>query len=154
MEHSASKDNDEVNNGAGRAIDLDLSTYPRTVAGSDGTVWLKLTLDKAYCVQQVIWYSTNGLPVLTWTCTDTDCSKCVGDYCSDFTLTVSTEEDVSDLSPVSDCKYGDTVKLKRVNGGFTVHEIAIVGQSGNLSFIKIYILHILTLKIIVFLHLT
>ena len=95
-----------------------------------------------YCVEQVIGYATDGTPFITWTCTDTDCSNCEGDNCSYFTLTVSTEEDVSDLSPVSNCKYGDTVKLETVNGaGFGVGEIAIVGKSGKLpfNFIKIYI---------------
>ena len=87
-----------------------------------------------YCVEQVILYLSDGTPFLTWICTDTDCSYCVGSWCSYYTLTVSTEEDVSDLSPVSDCKYGDTVKLEKVRGDsyFSVYEIAIVGKPGNL----------------------
>ena len=134
VEQSATKDNNEASYGAGRAIDLDLGTRSRTEPGSDGTIWLKLTLDKVYCVQQVIRYRSDGTPLLTWTCTDTDCYNCVGDYCNDYTLTVSTKEDVSDLSPVSNCKYGDTVKLERVSGSdqFSAFEIAIVGQPGNL----------------------
>ena len=134
VEQSATKDNNEASYGAGRAIDLDLGTRSRTEPGSDGTIWLKLTLDRVYCVQQVIRYRNDGIPHLTWTCTDTDCSKCVGSFCSYYTLTVSTKEDVSDLSPVSDCKYGDTVKLERIDGSdqFSVFEIAIVGQTGNL----------------------
>ena len=87
-----------------------------------------------YCVEQVMLYWPDGTPDLTWTCTDTDCSKCEGDDCSYFTLTVSTEEAVSDLSPVSDCKYGDTVKLAST-GSFGMREIAIVGESGNFPFI-------------------
>ena len=142
-EHSATKNNDEASYAAVRAIDLDLRTRSRTVPGSDGTIWLKLTLDKVYCVQQVMRYIDDGTPLLTWTCTDTDCSKCVGAMCSDFTLTVSTEGAVSDLSPVSDCKYGDTVKLEKVDGdGLRVYEIAIVGKSGKLPFIRINILNI------------
>ena len=141
-EHSATRNNDEVNNNAGHAIDLDLDTYSDTEAGSDGTIWLKVTLDKVYCVQQVIRYNSDGTPNLTWTCTDTDCSNCVGSFCSYYTLTVSTEGAVSDLSPVSDCKYGDTVKLGRVAGMIRVYEIAIVGKPGKLPFIKIYTLHI------------
>ena len=135
-EHSATYNNDEAYFGAERAIDLYLGTSSSTVAGSDGTIWLKVTLDKVYCIEQVIWYRNDGTPFLTWACTDTDCSKCVGsDYCSQFTLTVSTEKDVSDLSPVSDCKYGDTVKLERVIGtGIGVKEIAITGKSGNLNY--------------------
>ena len=121
-------------NGAGRAIDLDLDTRSKTVAGSDGTTWLKVILDKVYCVEQVIRYTTDGTPVILWTCTDTDCSNCVGGACSYYTLTVSTEGAVSDLSPVSDCKYGDTVKLERVSGaGFNVNEMGIVGKSGKLN---------------------
>ena len=83
----------------------------------------------------MIRYRSDGTPFLTWTCTDTDCSKCVGSDCSYYTLTVSTEGAVSDLSPVSDCKYGDTVKLERVSGGdrFNVWEIVVVGESGNLN---------------------
>ena len=82
----------------------------------------------------MIRYRSDGTPFQTWTCTNTDCSKCVGDKCDEFTQTVSTEGAVSDLSPVSDCKYGDTVKLERVSGGdqFSAFEIVIVGQSGNL----------------------
>ena len=143
-EQSATKDNDEANNGAGRAIDLNLDTYNQAGAGSDGTSWLKVTLDSVYCVEQVIWYYSAGTTFLTWTCTDTDCSRCVcgsncvGNYCEKYTMTVSTEGAVSDLSPVSDCKYGDTVKFeKNTVGDFGVTEIAIVGKSGKLPFIEI-----------------
>ena len=139
MEQSATGYNGE----AGNAIDLDPDTRSHTGAGSDGTVWFKLTLDKVFCVQQMIWYSRDGIstPYMTWTCTDTDCSHCVcgsncvgySDYCSYYTLTVSTEGAVSDLSPVSDCKYGDTVKLERVYGWFRIYEIVIIGKSRKLS---------------------
>ena len=84
------------------------------------------------CVQHVIWYHKSN-PYQTWTCTKTSC-KCVGTYCELYTLTVSTEGAVSDLSPVSDCKYGDTVKLEKVSGyheKFAVYEIAIVGKPGK-----------------------
>ena len=135
-EQSATKYNYENKYGAGNTIDLDLDTQSWPKAGSDGTSWLRLTLDKVYCVEQVIRYRDKGTPLLTWTCTDTDCSNCVGSWCSAYTLTVSTEGAVSDLSPVSDCKYGDTVKLESVDGSsFRVYEIAIVGKSGKLPFI-------------------
>ena len=138
MEHSATLDNDEAKNGADRAIDLNLGTNSWTVSGSEGTSWLKLTLDKVYCAQQVIRYRNDGTPHNTWTCTDKDCTKCEhqgstsGSYCSVLTLTVSTEGAVSDLSPASDCKYGDTVKFERDFHGFLLTEIAIVRKSGNL----------------------
>ena len=94
-----------------------------------------------YCVKELIWYANDGNPYQTWTCTDTDCSNCEGDYCSIFTLTVSTEEDVSDLSPVSNCKYGDTVKFERTDGyNFLLIEIAIVRKRGNLYSVLLYIL--------------
>ena len=96
----------------------------------------------------MIWYNSDGTSARTcsWTCTDTDCNKCVGDYCDRYRLTVSTEGAVSDLSPVSDCKYGDAVKLEKVSGAsLGVIEIAIVGKSGKLPFIKIYILYIINM---------
>ena len=128
-EHSATKDNDEVQFGAGLAIDLDLDTFSITVPGTDGTSWLKITLDKVNCVETVIWYISTGAPILTWTCTKDDCSNCDGLHCSDYTLTVSTEGAVSDLSPVSDCRYGDTVKLEYVDGSeFHVYELAVIGK--------------------------
>ena len=135
VEHSATLNSNEAKNAAGLAIDLDLGTRSDTVAGSDGTTWLKVTLDKVYCVEQVIWYMSNGNPYMSWTCTDTDCSNCVSKGgCRSFTLTVSTDEAVSDLSPVSDCKYGDTVKLEMVDGAsFVMYEIGIVGKSGKLN---------------------
>ena len=61
-EQSATVDNDEANYRAGNAIDLDLNTRSRTAAGSDGTVWLKVNLDKVHCVKQVIWYRNDGTP--------------------------------------------------------------------------------------------
>ena len=121
-----------MNYGAGRALDLNLDTRSYTVAGSDGTTWLKISLDKTYCVEQVIKYRSTGTPILTWTCTKDDCSNCVGDYCNYYTLTVSTEGAVSDLSPVSDCKYGDNVKLeKNVGTGFSVYELAVIEEQGK-----------------------
>ena len=134
MEHSATIANDDASYGAARAIDLDLDTDSGTTTGSDGTVWLKLNLDKVHCVQQVMWYLSDGIPYLTWACTDTG-YNCVGTGCNTYRLTVSTEGAVSDLSRVSDCKYGDTVKLKitdsRFNGMY-IHELAIVEKPGKL----------------------
>ena len=79
--------------------------------------------------------------------------KCEGAYCELlYTLTVSTEGAVSDLSPVSDCKYGDVVKLDSVGGTsndmFAVYEIAIVGKSGKLPFRKIEHDSVCTLHIV------
>ncbi|KAL5265876.1 hypothetical protein ACHWQZ_G006516 [Mnemiopsis leidyi] len=132
-EHSATYVNYEAKYGAGFAIDLDLDTRSMTAPRSDGTTWLKITLDKVHCVGKVIQYESSGYPFLTWTCTETDCSYCVGStiYCSEFTLTVSTEGAVSDLSPVFGCKHGDTVKLESASGSFSVYEIAILEKPGK-----------------------
>ena len=125
---------------AGLAIDLDYETRSFTVPGTDGKSWLKITLDKTHCVKTVIWFMEDRNAHLTWTCTENDCSNCEGDYCSYYTLTVSTEGAVSDLSPVSDCKYGDTVKLEKViDEGFYVYEMVAVGKQGN-----VYEKHFLT----------
>ena len=84
------------------------------------------------CVEKVIVYKTDGTEVRTWTCTTNDCT-CVGDYCSDYTLTVSTEGTAPDLSPFFDCSfYGNTVKYERNDGGHTgVYEIAIIRKPGR-----------------------
>ena len=120
--------------GAGNALDLVLVTSSFTVAGIDGASWLRVTLNKVNCVETVIWKMEDGNPHLNWTCTKDDCSNCVGDYCDKYTLTVSTEGAVSDLSPVSDCRYGDTVKLEKVDGsGFSVYEMVVKGKQGNVN---------------------
>ena len=68
--------NEEDEDGAGLAIDMDLDTANlanfETVTPSP---WLKLTLDKVYCVQNVIMYNFDGNPLITWTCTDSECGK-------------------------------------------------------------------------------
>ena len=48
-------------------------------------------------------------------------------------MTVSSERGTSEnLPPVSDCKYGDTVKLLfKKKSHFTVFEIAIIGKQGD-----------------------
>ena len=76
----------------------------------------------------MIWFATDGSHYNTWTCLENDCS-CSGPICHLFTLAVSTEEVISDLPSVSDCKYGDVVKLERTDGnGVSVYEMAIVGK--------------------------
>ena len=126
--------NNNVNSyGAENVIDLDPVTRSWTVPGSDGTTWLKIILHKVHCIHKVFTLSSSeSTPIKTWTCTNIDCSNCVGDYCDRYTLTVSTEGAVSDLSPVSDCKYGDTAIMQRIESKeFKMFEIAIVGKPGN-----------------------
>ena len=134
-EHSATLHNDEENYGAGNAIDLDQETYSKTVAGSDGKSWFKITLGKVHCVEkmerhrvQQIWQN--------WTCTKNNCSKCEGEYCSSFNLSVTTytEEASPRYLPSSlDCRYGDEVLYSRIDGaGFIpTSEVVILGKQGN-----------------------
>ena len=130
-EHSANLNNDETNHGAWRAIDANLGTISTAVAGLDGTVWIKVTLDKLYCVQRGKRLRTNGTPRCTWICSDTDCSRSVGNYCEYYTMTVSTEGATPDLSPVSDCRYGDFVKLETtIESQVRLHDFVILGQPG------------------------
>ena len=133
-EQSATKNDKEDSYGAENVIDLDPATQSWTDFGSDGTTWLKIVLHKVHCIHQVFTLSSSdSTPIKTWTCTNIDCSNCVGSWCSYYTLTVSTEGAVSDLSPVSDCKYGDTAIMQRIEpNDFKVSEIAIVGKPGNL----------------------
>ena len=86
------------------------------------------------CVEKVIVYKTDGTEVRTWTCTDSDCT-CVGDYCSAYTLTVSTEGTAPDLSPFFNCNiYGNMVKYERNDGDKTgVHEVAIIAKPGRIT---------------------
>ena len=142
-EQSETKDNDEGNYGAGKAIDMLLETRSFSVAGSDGKNWLKLTLGKVYCLDKVSWYRNDGTSYLTWTCTKDDCGTCdVGMGCGHIILTVSTEGTVPDLPSFSDCRYGDTLEIKRTADEateFFVFELAVIKKEGNvMSRIKIH----------------
>ena len=127
---SATLNNDEVNHSARRAIDMNLFIPSYAEAGSDGKTWLKITLEKVYCVQQVIWYFSTGASFLNWTCAKNNCSDCEGDHCDDFNLTVSTDGAAPDhLSLDLKCRFGDVVRLDRIVGGqLSVPEIAIIGK--------------------------
>ena len=125
---------DEKTYGAANAIDLDFQTKSDTTKGSDGTSWLKLTLGQLYCVEQAVEFESDGTTRQhTWTCTNSDCSNCVGQSCQRFPLTVTSEKAAADnLPPVSNCKYGDTVTLTEINGGYIgVWEIAVIGKQGE-----------------------
>ena len=131
-EQSATYNNDEGKYGAGRAIDLDLQTYSTSAAASNGKVWIKVVLDRVHCVQKVMWYYGTAQLGLTWTCNNNNCDTCEGAACSDYTLTVSTEGVAPDLSPVSECRHGDTVKLERKSSsGFSVSELVAIRRQGK-----------------------
>ena len=101
----------------------------KSVPDVDGKPWLKIKLSRVHCVQQVIWYNSNGNPLYTWTCSQPKCD-CVGRYCNSYTLTVSSEGTAPN-DPTPGCKYGDTVTVERKDSGWlNVYEIAITGQEG------------------------
>ena len=137
-EQSATKDNNEELNGAGNAIDMNNKTKSSAVAGSDGNAWIKISLGSIHCVQQVLRYDDSDAPWQTWTCSDDGCS-CVGQYCSYFTLTVSTEGTAQYVPPVSDCKYGDSVKYEKNSGGAGLAEMVIIGKKGKTSVITMQV---------------
>ena len=132
-EQSATYDNNEEYLGAGRAIDKDTSTTSIAVAGSDDTIWIKLHFDQVHCIPRIttqIWSFQHF-----WTCTKDDCSDCVGRYCDDLLLTISTEgTTTSNLPDYTNCRYGDTVKLEmssESHSQLTVYEIVVIGKQGN-----------------------
>ncbi|XP_063679506.1 uncharacterized protein LOC134815005 isoform X1 [Bolinopsis microptera] len=132
VEHSRTKHDNEEENGAHLAIDLNLLTISKTYPGADGSTWFKVTLDQVSCVHQVVTYF-DGRPHLIWTCSNTDCS-CEGYWCSSFSLTVYNEGAVDNVPSVSSCKYGNTVKLQRDKNNL-MEEISItekkVGPQGE-----------------------
>ena len=98
---------------------------------ADGKSWLKITLDKVYCVKEVMTFNETGSPSIKWTCSKADCNNCtISSFCSSYTLTVTG---AGAAQGKSDCKYGDTVELEK-NSGSTiyVYEVAIIGTvAGN-----------------------
>ena len=113
------------NNIAAYAIDLDLNT--KSVATSSaGLKWLKIKLDRIYCIDKVVRFQQGGSAGTTWTCSETDCSSCAGNAC-DLKLTTFFEgEEPAGLSHDPDCKHGDTVKLEKSDGGqITTWEIGV-----------------------------
>ena len=53
-EHSSTLFYQEEEWGAGNAIDLDLETTTFTQPDSDGALWIQITLEQVYCVEQIL----------------------------------------------------------------------------------------------------
>ena len=51
VKHSATVDNDDINRGPEKAVDLNLGTRSETMSGSDadGTSWFQAEFDKVFC---------------------------------------------------------------------------------------------------------
>ena len=129
-------------NAAKFAIDLDLETTSITSKDSSGLSWLRITLDKVYCVKQVLWIRKDGNPYLTWSCSSTDCTSCKGSHwCSDYSVRVESEG-AAPSRPVPGCKYGDSVTLQRDSGHeFYGWEIAVIGNQGENEMLILFIVH-------------
>ena len=139
-EHSANLNEDEANHGAWRAIDANLGTISTAVAGLDGIVWIKVTLDKLYCVQRGKRLRSNGTPRFTWICSDTDCKRCAGNSCESYTMTVGTDRAALDLPPATDCKYGDFVKLETtVDSQIRMMDFVILGLPRKLNVLSYFL---------------
>lgn len=112
-----------------------LSLRCGTAEGTDGRAWLRVTLARVHCIDQVVWYTLDGSIWVVWNCSSTACS-CQGDGCSRYTLTVSSVGASSEHFPlVTDCKYGDSVQIERTDGlGYMwVQEIAITAKEGGIA---------------------
>lgn len=67
----------------------------------------------------------------TWTCSNKDCKTCDGAQCDIYPLSVDTQKAVSDKISVTDCRFGDSVKLTRTDKDVLhVYEIVIIGKRG------------------------
>ena len=137
-EQSATKDNDDVNYSAGLAIDMIMETSSHAVTGSDGTTWIEINLDQVHCIKEVGRYVkiTNSGTMTTnkWTCEEDQCIDCGNEYCDRLTVTVSIERSNTSYHPfVSDCRYGDTVKLESTHSSLHVNEIWIIEKQGNFT---------------------
>ena len=137
-EQSRTKHDNEEQNGADRAIDLDMTTWSTASSGADGASWFMLTFDKEYCIDQVVWSRYESATFeeeihATWTCSQTDCKVCEGAKCSDHSLTVDFGGEASaNLPSITDCKYGDKVKVENNNGElFSISEIAATEKQGE-----------------------
>ena len=115
---------------------MDYGTATSTAASSYPYTWLLVLFSEVHCVERVIRRSGSGSDLLTWTCTNIDCSDCKGDECGKFTLTVSSEETAADLPTVGGCKHGDTVEFARNGrGNFNVNELLVFEKQSNSTII-------------------
>ena len=134
-QHSHAYKDNEAMYAAAHAIDLQLETRSGTTKGSDNRIWLQFKLDRLYCVEKVVEYDYDGTKQYTWTCTDKDCTKCVGSSCDKNVLTVISEKAAANiLAPEAECKYGNFVKLAltaEAKGNLIVYEIVITGKGGE-----------------------
>ena len=121
-------------------MDFDTSSYAAAISYG-GTIWFKMNLGDVHCIDQVKisvnlkFYGSNPAETYRymWTCTKEECRLHLSTS-NIFTLTVSTDEtETSNLPSLSDCKYGETVKLEKKSYYYqlNVNEIWIIGKLGR-----------------------
>ena len=108
-----------------------MSTKSIAMPDEDGVAWLRLNLDKTYCVRRVVRFRsykvTNNH---THFCTRQSCETCTGWTCQDFELSVysarSRVDHVTGNEEEVDCKTGDTIEFRTYNGYYiAAYEVAI-----------------------------
>ena len=118
---------------AENAVDRDMSTKSIAMPEEDGVAWLRLNLDKTYCVKKVVrlrsYKVTNNH---THFCSGQSCGTCTGWTCQDFELSVYSDRSRVDHVTGNegeeevDCKTGDTVEFRTYNGYYiAAYEVAI-----------------------------
>ena len=107
--------------------------------------WLQINLGSVHCVEKVIVFHVTGSVASSWICKPAPdhCTCSEGTDCDDYNLGVSTETDkdvATYMCPtVPNCRYMDTVKYERTDGGqMVVFEIAIIGTSGQEFVFKLH----------------
>ena len=89
-----------------------------------------MSLDKIYCVWQVIEFERDETVQHKWTCSQENCGDCEGKHCGFFELNVYVEGDLSETLPSnSECKHGNRVELQKTGGtkvNFIVYEMAVI----------------------------
>lgn len=130
-ENSATLDNKDKYS-ADHAIDLEGMTRSGIGADIQGRWWFKLEFDKVYCVNKVVEWNYYLNIVATYTCTRTDCSKCIGPDCRSWNkVTVNIEGPSTPTPALPTCKYGDSIKFENTGGEFTISELAATYRGGK-----------------------
>ena len=126
---------------------MDYNTRSSAVSMNGKLSWLKISLGKVYCVQQLVRRNGGNEVGQVWDCTVKDC-RCVArtgkEGCDILFVTVSTEGVSRDLPPISSCSHGNTVTYGRKYGGGPIGapEILIIGTVSGKGKILDLSLHI------------
>ncbi|KAL5254268.1 hypothetical protein ACHWQZ_G013899 [Mnemiopsis leidyi] len=129
VKHSGTKNGHE----AYYAIDKDNSTWSQTEkdAQKKTFAWIKFTLDKSYCIKQVLWFIGAGTFIGDFSTYVWSGSQFSSDQeaCGGCTVSVYEEgiDDNSDESNYeSECVRGDTVKIEKNGNNIIVNELVVL----------------------------